>query len=91
MSALIRVDSLDVVAMGVIGALAVIGANQPEAAPATGMIGGAVAGWLKYSITGFCVFKGADRCMRERMAAIASGAFIGAGVGVVRRGYRRAQ
>ena len=91
MSALVRIDSIEVAALGAIVALAVVGYNQPEVAPATGVIGGALGGWLKHSITGFCVFKSADRCMRERVAAIASGAFIGAGVGVVRRGYRRAQ
>ena len=89
MSVLLRFDASEVLAMGAIAAVFVVGMNRPELAPVTSMIAGAGSGWLKHRVIGFCIFKGADRCRRERNAAMISGAFMGAGVGVIRRSYER--
>ena len=87
MSSLFRVDATEVLWLGAIAAVAVVGINRPELAPVTSMIAGGGSGWLKHRMFGFCFFKGVDRCRKERNASIISGMFIGAGIGVVRKSY----
>lgn len=90
MSVAYQVDASDVLWLGALGAVFAVGMNRPELAPVTSMIAGGGSGWLKHRMFGFCVFKPADTCRRERNAAMISGALIGAGVGVVRRSYEGA-
>ena len=80
----------EVAALGALGAVAIVGWQRPELAPATGLLVGGAGGLLRQHMFGFCLFR-EDECRRERVAAMVAGALIGAGVGLLRRDYERAR